>query len=111
MRATATRRRTCGCADSQSGLSGPASPGDSPGRCFFPGHTDEQQVFLAFVLAGMSAGGLSLFSAVWWVYALFAAGVMLPFEVVLLTFGSRLFTELSFMIPIFSRSTFRSPTA
>jgi len=71
------------------------------GAVFFPGHTDEQQVFLAFVLAGMSAGGLALFSAVWWVYALFAAGVMLPFEVVLLTFGSRLFTELSFMLPIF----------
>ena len=71
------------------------------GAVFFPGHTDEQQVFLAFVLAGMSAGGLPLFSPVWWVYALYAAGVMLPFEVVLLTFGSRLFTELSFMIPIF----------
>ena len=71
------------------------------GAVFFPGHTDEQQVFLAFVLAGMSAGGLPLFSAVWWVYALYAAGVMLPFEAVLLTFGSRLFTELSFMIPIF----------
>lgn len=71
------------------------------GAVFFPGHTDEQQVFLAFVLAGVSAGGLPLFSAVWWVYALFAAGIMLPFEVVLLTFGSRLFTELSFMILIF----------
>ena len=71
------------------------------GAVFFPGHTDEQQVFLAFVLAGMAAGGLPLFSAVWWVYALYAIGVMLPFEVVLLTFGSRLFTELSFMIPIF----------
>ncbi len=71
------------------------------GAVFFPGHTDEQQVFLAFVLAGMAAGGLPLFSAVWWVYALFAIGVMLPFEVVLLAFGSRLFTELSFMMPIF----------
>ncbi|CAM9391278.1 unnamed protein product [Phaeothamnion confervicola] len=71
------------------------------GAVFFPGHTDEQQVFLAFVLAGMSAGGLPLFAAVWWVYALYAAGVMFPFEVVLITFGSRLFTELSFMIPIF----------
>ena len=47
------------------------------GAVFFPGHTDEQQVFLAFVLAGMSAGGLPLFSSVWWVYALYAAGVML----------------------------------
>jgi len=71
------------------------------GAVFFPGHTDEQQVFLAFVLAGMAAGGLPLFSAVWWVYALYAAGVMFPFEVVLITFGSRLFTELSFMMPIF----------
>lgn len=71
------------------------------GAVFFPGHTDEQQVFLAFVLAGMSAGGLPLFAAVWWVYALYAAGVMFPFEVVLITFGSRLFTELSFMMPLF----------
>ncbi len=71
------------------------------GAVFFPGHTDEQQVFLAFVLAGMAAGGLPLFSAVWWVYALYAIGVMFPLEVVLLTFGSRLFTELSFMMPIF----------
>ncbi len=71
------------------------------GAVFFPGHTDEQQVFLAFVLAGMAAGGLPLFSAVWWVYALYAAGVVFPFWIVLLTFGSRLFTELSFMLPIF----------
>ena len=71
------------------------------GAVFFPGHTDEQQVFLAFVLAGMAAGGLPLFAAVWWVYALYAAGVMFPFEVVLITFGSRLFTELSFMMPLF----------
>lgn len=71
------------------------------GAVFFPGHTDEQQVFLAFVLAGMSAGGLPLLSAVWWVYMLFAAGVVFPFEVVLLTFGSRLFLELSAMVPVF----------
>jgi PAS domain S-box-containing protein len=71
------------------------------GAVFFPGHTDEQQVFLAFVLAGMAAGGLPLFAAVWWIYALYAAGVMFPFEVVLITFGSHLFTELSFTIPIF----------
>ena len=71
------------------------------GAVFFPGHTDEQQVFLAFVLAGMTTGGLPLFSAVWWVYAVFAAGVVFPFWIVLLTFGSRLFTELSFMLPIF----------
>lgn len=71
------------------------------GAVFFPGHTDEQQVFLAFVLAGMATGGLPIFSAVWWVYGLFAAGVVFPFWIVLLTFGSRLFTELSFMLPIF----------
>lgn len=71
------------------------------GAVFFPGHTDEQQVFLAFVLAGMTTGGLPLFSAVWWVYAIFSAGVVFPFWIVLLTFGSRLFTELSFMLPIF----------
>lgn len=71
------------------------------GAVFFPGHTDEQQVFLAFVLAGVVAGGLPVLSAVWWVYALFAAGVTVAFDVVLLRFGTKLFTELGVMVPFF----------
>ncbi len=71
------------------------------GAVFFPGHTDEQQVFLAFVLAGVVASGLPVLSAVWWVYALFAAGVTIAFDVVLLRFGTKLFTELGLMVPLF----------
>ncbi|MGH8705821.1 MAG: ATP-binding protein [Burkholderiales bacterium] len=71
------------------------------GAVFFPGHTDEQQVFLAFVLAGVVASGLPVLSAVWWVYALFASGVTIAFDVVLLRFGTKLFTELGLMVPAF----------
>lgn len=71
------------------------------GSVFFPSHADEQQVFLAFLLAGMSSGGIPFFSAVWWVYALYAAGIMLPFAYVLATFGNKLFTELALLIPLF----------
>jgi PAS domain S-box-containing protein len=71
------------------------------GSVFFPSHADEQQVFLAFLLAGMSSGGIPFFSAVWWVYALYAAGIMLPFTYVLATFGNRLFAELALLVPLF----------
>jgi len=71
------------------------------GSVFFPSHADEQQVFLAFLLAGMSSGGIPFFSAVWWVYALYAAGIMIPFTYVLATFGNRLFAELALLTPLF----------
>ena len=71
------------------------------GSVFFPSHADEQQVFLAFLIAGMSSGGIPFFSAVWWVYALYAAGIMIPFTYVLATFGNHLFAELSFLVPLF----------
>lgn len=67
-----------------------------------PGVTDVQRVFLAFVLATMTAGGLPLFSAVWWVFGLFAFGVLVPFEAVLFTYdphGKRLFADLALMVP------------
>ncbi len=71
------------------------------GAVFFPAHTDEQQVFLAFILAGMAAGGLPIFSAVWWVFAIYAASVVLPFLAVILTYGSRLFYEIAALVPVF----------
>ena len=71
------------------------------GSVFFPSHADEQQVFLAFLLAGMASGGIPFFSAVWWVYALYAAGIMIPFTYVLATFGNRLFAELALLVPLF----------
>jgi PAS domain S-box-containing protein len=71
------------------------------GSVFFPSHADEQQVFLAFLLAGISSGGIPFFSAVWWVYALYGAGIAAPFTYVLATFGNRLFAELALLVPLF----------
>ena len=67
---------------------------------FFPGAQDEQ-VLIAFVVALVTAGGLPLFSTVWWLYALYAAAVILPFNVVLFAHGSG----------TSSRASSRAPTA
>ncbi|OGA38425.1 MAG: hypothetical protein A3G28_00990 [Betaproteobacteria bacterium RIFCSPLOWO2_12_FULL_68_19] len=66
---------------------------------FFPGAQDEQ-VFISFVVALVTAGGLPLFSTVWWVYALYAAGVMLPFNVVLFAHGTDFFRLLGAAVPL-----------
>ena len=71
------------------------------GAVFFPSHADDQQVFLAFILAGLISGGIAVFASVWWTYALYAAGIMLPFTYVLATFGNRLFAELAMLVPVF----------
>src|SRR3954451_11490547 len=71
------------------------------GAVFFPSHTDEQQVFMAFLLAGMMAGGIPVYAASWPMFALYAAGIVLPFTYVLATFGNRLFTEIALLVPIF----------
>ena len=68
---------------------------------FFPSHADEQQVFLAFLLAGMVAGGVPLYAVSWPVYALYAAGIVFPFTYVLATFGNKLFAEIALLIPAF----------
>ena len=71
------------------------------GAVFFPSHTDEQQVFLAFLLAGMMSGGIPAYAASWPIFALYAAGIVAPFTYVLATFGNRLFTELALLVPLF----------
>ena len=71
------------------------------GAVFFPSHSNNQQVFLAFILAGLISGGIAVFSSVWWTYALYAAGIMLPFTYVLAAFGNRLFAELAMLVPVF----------
>lgn len=68
---------------------------------FFPSHTDEQQVFLAFLITGVVTGGVPLFSGSWPIYALFAASILLPFAYVLVNFGNPLFTELAALVPVF----------
>lgn len=71
------------------------------GAVFFPSHSNNQQVFLAFILAGLISGGIPVFSSVWWTYALYAAGIMFPFTYVLAAFGNRLFAELAMLVPVF----------
>ena len=71
------------------------------GAVFFPSHADEQQVFLAFLLAGVVAGGVPMYAVSWPVYALFAAGIVFPFTYVLATFGNKLFAEIALLIPAF----------
>jgi PAS domain S-box-containing protein len=66
---------------------------------FFPG-AQEEQVFISFVVAVVTVGALPLYSTVWWVYALYAAGVMLPFNVVLFAHGTELFRLLGAALPL-----------
>ena len=68
---------------------------------FFPAHTDEQQVFLAFLITGVVTGGVPLFSGSWPIYAVFAASILLPFAYVLANFGNPLFTQLAALVPVF----------
>jgi PAS domain S-box-containing protein len=71
------------------------------GAVFFPSHTDEQQVFLAFLLAGITSAGIPAYAASWPMFAMYAAVIVLPFTYVLANFGNRLFTEIAVLMPIF----------
>ena len=68
---------------------------------FFPSHTDERQVFLAFLLSGVLSGGIPIYAASWPIFAAYAAAIALPFTYVLATFGNRLFAEIALLIPLF----------
>src|SRR5581483_4643719 len=67
---------------------------------FFPG-AQEQQVLVAFLVALVSAGGLPLFSTVWWVYAVYAGAIILPFNVVLFAHGTAFFQVFGGLVPLF----------
>ncbi len=71
------------------------------GAVFFPSHTDEQQVFLAFLLAGIASAGIPTYAASWPMFALYAGAIVLPFTYVLGTFGNRLFAEIAVLVPVF----------
>jgi len=71
------------------------------GAVFFPSHTDEQQVFLAFLLAGIASAGIPTYAASWPMFALYAGAIVLPFTYVLATFGNRLFAEIALLVPVF----------
>jgi PAS domain S-box-containing protein len=71
------------------------------GGVFFRSLSDEQQVFLAFLFAGMASVGIPVYAASWPIFALYAAGILGPFFYVLLTFGNHLFIEIALMVPLF----------
>jgi PAS domain S-box-containing protein len=71
------------------------------GAVFFPSHTDEQQIFLSFILTGMVSAGIAVYAGSWRIYAVYAAGAVTPFTYVLATFGNRLFTEISVLVPFY----------
>jgi PAS domain S-box-containing protein len=71
------------------------------GGVFFRSLSDEQQVFLAFLFAGMASVGIPVYAASWPIFAMYAAGILLPFFYVLLTFGNRLFVEIALLVPLF----------
>ena len=71
------------------------------GAVFFPSLSDEQQVFLAFLFAGMASIGIPVYAASWPIFALYAAGILGPFFYVLLNFGNRLFVEIALLVPLF----------
>ena len=83
-----------------SALAGGATWGFA-GAVFFPSHADEQQVFLAFLMSLMVAGGIPVYAVSWPIYALYAAGILFPFAYVLATFGNKLFAEISLLVPVF----------
>ncbi|MFN2645895.1 MAG: ATP-binding protein [Burkholderiales bacterium] len=67
---------------------------------FFPGGPEEQ-LLIAFVVALITAGGLPLFSTVWWVYAVYAGAIILPFNVVLFAHGTSFFHVFGTLVPLF----------
>ena len=48
------------------------------GGVFFRSLSDEQQVFLAFLFAGMASVGIPVYAASWPIFALYAAGILGP---------------------------------
>ena len=71
------------------------------GGVFFRSLSDEHQVFLGFLFAGMASVGVPVYAASWPIFALYAAGILGPFCYVLLTFGNRLFVEIALLVPLF----------
>jgi PAS domain S-box-containing protein len=70
------------------------------GAVFFRSLTEEQQVFLSFLFAGISSIGIPVYAACWPIFAIYAAGILFPFTYVLATIGSRLFLDIALLVPV-----------
>lgn len=71
------------------------------GSVFFPAGSVEEQVFLAFILAGILTGAIAVFAPVWQVYALFGVALIIPITYVFAAFGSALFFNIALLMPVF----------
>ncbi|MDA0224663.1 MAG: ATP-binding protein [Proteobacteria bacterium] len=71
------------------------------GSVFFPAGSVEEQVFLAFILAGIFTGAIAVFAPVWQVYALYGIAMITPITYVFAAFGSALFFHIALLMPIF----------
>ena len=67
----------------------------------FPLNSNEERVFLTILLVGATSAGIALFAASWPLFAAYAACIVGPFTYVLATSGSRLFTEIALVLPLF----------
>ena len=70
------------------------------GAVFFRSLTEEQQVFLSFLFAGISSIGIPVYAASWPIFAIYAAVILFPFTYVLATVGSRLFFDIAVLVPV-----------
>jgi len=70
------------------------------GAVFFRSLAEDQQVFLSFLFAGILSIGVPVYAASWPIFAIYAAGILLPFTYVLATFGSRLFFDIAVLVPV-----------
>jgi PAS domain S-box-containing protein len=68
---------------------------------FFPLNSNEERVFLALLLVGVTSVGVALFAASWPLFAGYAASIVVPFTYVLATSGIRLFAEIAMVLPFF----------
>jgi signal transduction histidine kinase len=81
------------------GLSG--ATWGAAGWLFFAEHSYVDQVFLAFLLAGMSAGGMSTLSAYPGAYPAFLLPALLPYIARILTHASPVYTAMGLMLLLF----------
>jgi signal transduction histidine kinase len=71
------------------------------GFFFFIGHSSVHQLFLAFVLAGMTAGSVTTLSAVRGAYLAFLAPALLPYGIQLVSHGGEVHLAMAAMLLLF----------
>jgi PAS domain S-box-containing protein len=90
-------------------LVGLAIPGllwGATGIFLFPVHSVAHQVFIAFVLAGMVAGAVGVFSPIMPVFLVFSIPALVPITIRFILIGDQLHMAMGAMITLFAILTF-----